>query len=109
MVFEKPIYFSLSWKHLRPWSWHVLIPVWDMGEDSLSPYYKLDTLPGVALQGGREAQAMLSLEAPPGDVVDLVCGWLHRRCLVPYSQGPGGRLCCSLKRGCGGTDLVRQQ
>lgn len=54
VVFEKPIYFSLSWKHLRPWSRRVLIPAWDSEEDSLSPYYKLDTLPGAALRGERE-------------------------------------------------------
>lgn len=36
----------------------VLILAWDSEEDSLSPYYKLVTLPGAALREETEAQAV---------------------------------------------------
>lgn len=48
----------------------------------------------------REAQAVPSLTAPPCDVVGLVCGWLRRRCLVPYTQGWHARLYRSQIRDC---------
>jgi hypothetical protein len=90
VVFEKPIYFSLSRKHLRPWSRHLLIPGWD-SEDLLSPYYKLDIPPAAALHGRREAQAVF-----PCDGVRLAYCCLCRRCLVPCTRARGGRLHQSL-------------